>query len=500
MRKSTAIKRFRPHPLYILGNLWRYLFLLLIPVFRGLYYVLINSFSLQSGFQFVVNLSNWIQGVWVDILFSALFLSIGILLWLTFTVEVSEDGLLVRRGILKRETTFLPASRYRCVSVLAPVRLRIFGAAYLRVDTPGGGLEKADLLIMLKKKDCFQIVQMLKEPQSLSGNLSEREYIPRNRYVFVLAMVTSNSFAGILLISTFITQVGDILGRQFSEMIYGTFENIARTLAFGIPPAAFAFACILFFGYLCAFTASLARHANFHVIRKRNVLEIDAGFLTKRSYRVDAQKIGYLDIRRSLLTFLLRVYSVFLSTVGYGKFKDDVSALIPCVRKKKLEENLRLLLPEYHLSERTVCPRRIRSLFRYTWRSGALLILVWICRWGLCRIFPNWAELIAWIGFMGNFPLIWLLIVKLIDLNTAGISYEQGCYTLRYSKGFSLHQVIIQPERIAKIKLVQSIFQKRAGRCDVFVSSYSEGRQLHHVRDLKEDEVKRLFGIEEQHK
>lgn len=101
---------------------------------------------------------------------------------------------------------------------------------------------------------------------------------------------------------------------------------------------------------------------------------------------------------------------------------------------------------------------------------------------------------------MANFPLIWLLIVKLIDLNTAGISYEQGCYTLRYSKGFSLHQVIIQPERIAKIKLVQSIFQKRAGRCDIFVSSYSEGRQLHHVRDLKEDEVKRLFGIEEQHK
>ena len=263
MRKSTAIKRFRPHPLYILGNLWRYLFLLLIPVFRGLYYVLINSFSLQSGFQFVVNLSNWIQGVWVDILFSALFLSVGVLLWLTFTVEVSEDGLLVRRGILKRETTFLPASRYRCVSVLAPVRLRIFGAAYLRVDTPGGGLEKADLLIMLGKKDCLQIVQMLKEPQALSGNLSEREYIPRNRYVFVLAMITSNSFAGILLISTFITQVGDILGRQFSEMIYGTFENIARTLAFGIPPAAFAFACILFFGYLCAFTASLARHGMF---------------------------------------------------------------------------------------------------------------------------------------------------------------------------------------------------------------------------------------------
>lgn len=147
-------------------------------------------------------------------------------------------------------------------------------------------------------------------------------------------MITSNSFAGMLLISTFITQVGNLLGEQFSEMIYGTFENVARTLAFGVPPAAFAAACILFFGYLCAFVASLARHANFHVLRRQNMLEIQAGLLTKRTYRIQTEKIGYLDIRRSLITCTLGVYSIFLSTVGYGKFKDDVSALIPCVRKR----------------------------------------------------------------------------------------------------------------------------------------------------------------------
>ena len=62
MEKWTTIKRFRPHPLYILGNLWRYLFLLLIPLLRGLYHVLINSFSLTKGFQLAVNLSAWWEG------------------------------------------------------------------------------------------------------------------------------------------------------------------------------------------------------------------------------------------------------------------------------------------------------------------------------------------------------------------------------------------------------------------------------------------------------
>ena len=94
---------------------------------------------------------------------------------------------------------------------------------------------------------------------------------------------------------------------------------------------------------------------------------------------------------------------------------------------------------------------------------------------------------------MANFPLIWLLIVKLIDLNTAGISFQDGCYTLRYSKGFSLHQVIIRPERIVRIRRVQSFLQRRTGRCDVYVYSYSEGRQTHHIRDLKREETEKIF-------
>lgn len=33
--EQTSIKRFRPHPLYILSNLWRYLFILLLPLVRA---------------------------------------------------------------------------------------------------------------------------------------------------------------------------------------------------------------------------------------------------------------------------------------------------------------------------------------------------------------------------------------------------------------------------------------------------------------------------------
>ena len=492
-RNLTTIKKFRPHPLFIIRNLWQYLFLLLIPVFRVLYSLIVNSFSWIHGFHFEITLSVWMEGVWMDAAVALLILSLGTLQWLCFTIEVSKDGILIRKGVFRREVKFIPVSRCHCILTMEPFHLRIFRALEVRVDTPGGGTKQADLSILIGKSNCIQMLNILRYRSTLGGFSYPTVYSPKNRYVFILAMITSNSFAGLILISTFITQVGNILGQQFSEMIYGTFENVARTLASGIPPTAFALACILLFGYLFAFIASLSRHANFHVVRRKNILQIKAGLITKRRYSLQVEKIAYLDIRRSLLTFVLGVYSVFLSTVGYGKFKDDVSALIPCVRKKRLEESMKLLLPEYHLSQRSLRPNRIRSMFRYTWRSAALLVLLQAGKFILCGLFPSWQDLISWVCFMAGFPLIWLLAVKIIDLNTAGISYKDGCYTLRYSKGFSLHQVIIRPERIAKVKRIQSIFQRRTGRCDLYIYSYSEGTDILHIRDLKKEDAEKLF-------
>lgn len=54
------------------------------------------------------------------------------------------------------------------------------------------------------------------------------------------------------------------------------------------------------------------------------------------------------------------------------------------------------------------------------------------------------------------------MIVKVIDLFTAGLSYEDGCYTLRYSKGFSLHAVVIRRGGL-QVRIGQSSFKSGQG-------------------------------------
>lgn len=66
--------------------------------------------------------------------------------------------------------------------------------------------------------------------------------------IVALSLATSNSFAGILLLSTLISQTGQLLGEEFADRVYGAFAQVSRQMAFGIPPAAAFLAYLILAG------------------------------------------------------------------------------------------------------------------------------------------------------------------------------------------------------------------------------------------------------------
>ena len=188
-------------------------------------------------------------------------------------------------------------------------------------------------------------------------------------------------------------------------MIYGTFENCgADRWPSGCRPAAFALACVLLFGYLCAFAVSLLRHANFHVRRRKNLLEVRAG-AADQAQLPDCGGQDWVSGHPAVAADLSAggLPPSFCRRWGYGKFRDDVSALIPCVRKKQLERSLRLLLPEYRIlpakgGSPTGCGRRFDT------SGGRRRCWFWCCCCGgiLILLFPGWVELIQWVRLYGE--------------------------------------------------------------------------------------------------
>lgn len=311
---------YRPHPFTIVHNLKAFTFMLLIPFARGFVTALGGGLRL------------WLAGAWLDILVVLLIFAFSAMRWLSCSYAFDEKGLQMSSGILIHRQIFIPITRISTLSVVYPFYLRPFRAARLRADTLAGSRTRNDLSLFVHRDEAYRILQnRIAQPRAANG--LTRQYRPKNLYIAALAAFSSSSFAGIFFISTLISQTGQLLGNEFSDRIYGTFEHITQLLAFGIPPAAAALAYVLIFGWLCAFTINFIRNKNFCLRRCGNLLHITGGIFTKRNYIVDVSAINYLDIRQSVLSWVLQLCSVHIHAAGYQKYQDDVLGVIPAVKK-----------------------------------------------------------------------------------------------------------------------------------------------------------------------
>ena len=475
----------RPHIFGIFLDMARVLVLLLLPLVRGL------LTSLEGGLQ------SWLASAWMDILVICFILAFGFLSWWHTGFTLERGALVMRRGILMKRASSVAIGRISWASMVHPWYLRAFRAVQFRADTLGGSAREPDFSMLLRREDALWLFTLLDGVVPLSDDLppdAPREYRPRVAYLVLLSALTSNSLAGILLASAAISHIGNLMGYQLSERIYGTLEQLTRLAAFGIPPAAAALAYLLLSGWLLAFLSNFTRLQNLYVVRKGRQLYIHSGIFTRRSYTMDLRQINFVDIRQSLMTKILRMESVFLYTAGYGKNKEDISVLIPVSMEWENRSTLHRLLPEMLPSPCTLRPNP-GAIMKFLMDALVLCAAVPICSWLLCRLVPSWSPVIRYLGLMAMIPAVWFFTVRLLDFLSSGIARNGDTLTLRYSHLFYLHTVVIPKDRIVKVRLRQSILQWGDQKCDLLIYSRGEAAKRHHLRNLSLSDCAMLLDL-----
>ncbi|MDD3194008.1 MAG: PH domain-containing protein [Oscillospiraceae bacterium] len=472
------------HPITLLQMIWRFLFLLIFPAARGF------LTALSGG-----NVTEWLGGAWKDILIIVAILFLAFLQWWCLRYRWEPVGLSIRKGVLFRQRMFIPAAKIITMSLTRPFYLKPVGGVRLRVDTWAGASNSTDISLTLPRKAAEDILSK-RESCLTHADFAPREYHPKGLYIACLSAILSSSFAGVLFFATFISQTGSLLGQEFADRITGTFERLTRTIAWGLPPATVALAYLIIFGWLYSFLRNLIRHKNFVLHRRKSEFMISSGIITNRSYSIRLSEINYIDIRQSLVTKLLGLYSVFINAVGYGKEKDDISAMIPANPWDRLQRHLHFLLPEFAVS-----PRQVKSnggaIFRFILDPLIPTLTIPAAGAVLATLFPSWADFTYSIVWMAMIPCLWFLTVRFLDFFSSGVGRQGDMFTLRYSSGSQLHTVILPLARISQVVLRQSPIQAFDRRCDVFVYSTSEKKTQHHLRNLDLAQVMEIFGCNE---
>ncbi len=470
-------RTYRQHPVAMLRFTHRYLYLLLVPILRGLPYISAPS-----------SLYVWVQGAWIDLAAIVLLLILPVFSWCCNTYTLEDTQFILRRGIVVRRTSYIPRRHIATLLVERPFYLRPLGAVHLSIDTEAGNRHQADFRLTVSRKQISDILEQ--QPENAYRPL--RTYHPRLRRMFLLSLLTSNSFSGMVLLAITFQRASYLLGQGFQNQVLTDLETVAGYVTF-LPRTAALLALAVIAGWCVGAVGNLLRHAPFRAQRCAGSLSICTGFITRREYSCTVSSVNYADFRQSLFSRLLKLHMVFINCIGYGKVRNTMAVFIPACGQRRANIEMRRLLPEFSTSKPSVKPVAL-SLFRYCRLPLCGLLLLRPLAMVAAEFFPQWQDLIGHLTFMAYLPFLWLLAVKAVDRYTAGVSYASDSFTLRYSRHFTLHTVVLPREKLVMYQLRQSIFQRYGGKCDLRLYTYNEYRLPHSVRNLPLEEVRDLLN------
>ena len=482
-RKWHDNKYHHTHPITIMKNLSGMMFLLIIPFGRGLFVALTEGTVLR-----------WLQGAYLDIIVLMCALGFAVAAWHEQVYKIDDNGIFIKQGIFRKRMFFIANENMATLTTYVPFYYRPIRAVRVIGDTNAGMARSTDFDIVIFRSG---LEQMLQNRKNLSDDDKYiiREYKPSTIYMAIFSAFLSNSLAGVLIISSFLTQMGILVGEELEERLIDTVSTFFEQFASTVPVVFSTIATAIMAGWVIAFLSNLAQYVLFSASRSKDQIAVNLGVFTKRTYLMFFDKINYLDIRQSMLSKIFGLQITYIFCTGYGKDKKVAPVLVPVGKANDTASTLNMLVPELKMKKRKLKPKTWRSIFSFIWPSICLAVIAYFAAFSLVFLLPEWEEVIRLLAFVLPVPFVWLLLVKVFDFMTTGIGKNNRSITLYYSSPFYLHSVIIPMDKITKVVIRQSPFQNLSGTCTTFVYSFAEKNKKHKLKSISIDEAMKFFKM-----
>lgn len=488
----------RQHPLAIIGYTSKNFWLLLIPLIRGLV-------ALKFDFY------NWASGAQWDILAVTVMIAAAYMRWYCTSYEVTDDSVHIKTGVIVRRDTDIP---FKCISAVTSEENPIygkFGAIRLYIDTDAvtGSRKQADVNIMTDRMTRAQLFNLLSaaftedEPKKINYT-----YKVSKRSLVAFSFLFSSALSGVALLITAFSGSTDIIGDQLERDFLTVVNDLSDVVASrlgrlikGISPAGIAVSIIIGVGFLISFAENILRHINFTAGRRGKCIIISAGLIVKRMYCINSRRVNIADMRQNLLMKFFGITSVHVNCTGYGKRKNEFPVFVPIcsIRRindgksvRKLSSVMEMLLPDFSGAESYINPGTT-YIMRFIMPPALAVYGILLLGMVLMIMFPHWYSLIWFMSILLEIPAIWLVFVKACAYCTNGINITDKSVCAKYSVWYSFHTITVPLERVAEIRITQTIFQRMNRSCDVIIYTNSEYIGSHRITGLPITEVQELI-------
>ena len=477
MQAQGDMTILRAHPFMIFAYLKPYLFVLLLPVARG-----ILNYGVSGA------LSRLVIG---EAVLAFLIMAVSVLKWLRCRLIVDRDFIRMREGLFFQKESIIPRENIASMFVENRPLLWLFRGAVVRFDTEAGTPGKSDLDLLLPLHRVPALLELLPPRPDKRHPEEIRQYHAPALKMLIMAAATSSAATGLLLAAPVIHKAGQLLGESFSQRVYGTLTEAASLLETVIPAGASMLAILLLAGFVVSFLHSLIKTAPFRLYIKGDRFTSSSGLIARRRTRFRVRAINDVLIQQTPAMRLLRHYTVKVNVAGYGKGRGETAVVIPAAGRREIEGLLREILPHADSAPIALRPPR-RALPRF---------VVWPAVWFLAipaaaavavKLLPHFADFI-------RFAAMVLMVLQGVIISLSLQRYQKGGVTFGEqitayaSKWFSLTEMRCPADRVGVIRIWQTPFDWGKNLCRVRITVRSESAHTLSVPHLDYRVVKKTL-------
>lgn len=464
----------KPHAITVYYNLSSIVFLLIIPLIQQ---ILFKPYTIYEK----------IGNTAINLFFILFLFFLAFLEYKSINYTAYGKSIKFKKGIIITNIASMTKSSVDCIYLSQGILLRIFRGNHCFQGTPSLK-DRKNIKFILKSKEAHKIAKNF-----LKNNKAKPLYKSKFFKVFIMTLMQSNSFTGLLVLAPFINKVGTVLGQKYSEQLYDTMNLTQYFIAFGLPPVMAYLAGLLFTGYAVSIAINLLNESRFTLTKNGPFIIITKGIVKKSFYLTNRKNINAITVKQSLFMRLTNIYSILLHTIKSGAPNRENQLLIPMTTEKDRDSLIACVKKTDFNFKKSVKPNKkmIKNFLLLPFAYCLVIIFLWFI-FNLFNFTSAFAD--VFLLYFISFGFVWLFFRLLAYSHSALFVNNKGIKVQSF-KGFNLYTTYIFLKNIGKVKIKQNPFQQLFGTCHLYIYICDSKNKKFAVKHLRYDEVKELLKL-----
>lgn len=460
---------FKAHPLMILSFIRPFLFILLIPVIRGVIQYIENGEVTQ------------ILGIEIA-LFAAITI-FGVLRWYSFGLVCDSKTVTVKTGVIFVKQAVIPITGLSSVQSEQTPFDYIFGSVTFRINTEAGSREHTDYSFKLSRKDSHAVSDLLYGQK----NSEPVRFSPVK--IAILAAATSSAFTGMLVGVPILNNAAKLLGLGFEEL-FDEITNISNKIETYFPPIVNTITLLLLAGYVVSFIYSFLRYLNFRLFLDDDRIEVRSGFFVKLRTSFKKASVNNVKIEQTFLMLILRRFAMKVNVGGYGEAKSESQVLVPSGKYSEIRSQFSDYFPFLKPSGKIIKSHKgIIHKNRYLFWAEIFFLLLGVAAGYSAYIFQEFGRFILFMTFILGCMIFYYAYLCLSEYKRGMVRFGDTVFASG-KKGLRRCQLYCPRDRVGEIKLIRFPPDLYFKTCKVKITVRSETTDNITLRHLDYEQVK----------